>query len=759
MANFPSHLIDTKRKDKTWVSQYIRAAWQDFQESYPDGFYNAKDRYHETKLYMLGKQPITKYKKMLDPQKTASGDESWFNIDWNVIPIIPKFRRIALGRLKKSSYNINATAVDAIAVDDKEKYYADAAAKIMIRKEFEKQGLDPEMIGMKDSEPQDLDELEMHLNYSYKHQMASEMEQAIELILNLNNYQELRSTVIEDIHDFGIAGYREYFDSSGKIKIKRVNPSNLVTSYTTDKTFSDIQYCGEVIEMTIADLKQFAGEEITDAQYEELYKRFEGKNSSTQIKHSEYAKNYDGMRIKVLNLEFFSVNDLVLEERINRKGNVVVGRTDREKRDTEKKRYSRTSYKVVYKGMWVLDSDIYFNCGLQTNMKRAKSSLSDTSMSYHLIAPDIYQMVTYSLGEQMKSIADQIQLAWYKLQNVMLRARPRGIMIEIGALENVPLGKGGKAMKPLDIIDLYNQTGNLVFRAADDEGVQNGYRPITELNNGLGDEASRYFDIINRNVQLLRDILGFNEVSDASTPDPRMLKGVAALASESTNNALAYIKEAERSLTERLAYNISLRIQDAVEQGTLKGYIKALGSNSMKFFEASKDITLHDYGIFIQDKPDEYEKEKMSRRLEQALQSSQITIADSLAIENIDNIKQAEEVLAFRIKRNQEEAIKKAERQQQMNAQVQMQSAQAAEQAKQQTLQVDAQVKAQLIQMEKELDYKLQEQKYQYEMQIEQLRVTGRIEQRKIEGQSREYIADVKTSKEKGINLQEGMTS
>jgi len=238
-----------------------------------------------------------------------------------------------------------------------------------------------------------------------------------------------------------------------------------------------------------------------------------------------------------------------------------------------------------------------------------------------------------------------------------------------------------------------------------------------------------------------------------------MLKGVAALASESTNNALAYIKEAERSLTERLAYNISLRIQDAVEQGTLKGYIKALGSNSMKFFEASKDITLHDYGIFIQDKPDEYEKEKMSRRLEQALQSSQITIADSLAIENIDNIKQAEEVLAFRIKRNQEEAIKKAERQQQMNAQVQMQSAQAAEQAKQQTLQVDAQVKAQLIQMEKELDYKLQEQKYQYEMQIEQLRVTGRIEQRKIEGQSREYIADVKTSKEKGINLQEGMTS
>lgn len=752
MANFPSHLIDARRKDKKWISQYIYAAWQDFQESYPDGFYNAKDRYHETKLYMLGKQPITKYKKMLDPQKTASGDESWFNIDWNVIPIIPKFRRLALGRLKKSTYNITATAVDAIALDDKEKYYADAAAKILMRKEFEKQGIDPEMIGMKDSDPQDLDELEMHLNFSYKHQMASEMEQAIDLVLNLNNFSDLRGTVIEDIHDYGIAGYREYFDSAGRIKVKRVNPSNLVTSYTNDKNFLDIQYCGEVIEMTIADLKQMAGEEISEAQYQELYEKYEGKHTARQIKHSEYAKNYDGMRIKVLDLEFYSVNDLVLEERINRKGNIVVGRTDREKNNTEKKKYSRTSYKVVYKGMWVIDSDIYFNCGLQTNMKRAKTSLSETTMSYHLVAPDIYQMVTYSLGEQMKSIADQIQLAWYKLQNVMLRARPRGIQIEIGALENVPLGKGGKAMKPLDIIDLYNQTGNLVFRAADDENVQTGYRPITELNNGLGDEAARYFDIINRNVQLLRDILGFNEVSDASTPDPRMLKGVASLASESTNNALAYIKESERSLTERLAYNISLRVQDAVEHGTLEGYIKALGSNSMNFFRASKDITLHDYGIFLQDKPDEVQRERMARRLEQALQAGQITIADSLAIENIDNLKQAEEVLAFKIKRNQEDKRKESERQQQMNAQVQIQSAQAAEQAKQQTIQVEAQTKAQILQMEKQLEAQLQQQKYQFEMQLEQLRVTGRIEQRKIEGESREYIADVKKG---GINLQE----
>ena len=43
-ATFPSHLINPKLKDKAWISKYIKAAWKDYKESYPDGFYNAKDK-------------------------------------------------------------------------------------------------------------------------------------------------------------------------------------------------------------------------------------------------------------------------------------------------------------------------------------------------------------------------------------------------------------------------------------------------------------------------------------------------------------------------------------------------------------------------------------------------------------------------------------------------------------------------------------------------------------------------------------------
>jgi hypothetical protein len=382
-------------------------------------------------------------------------------------------------------------------------------------------------------------------------------------------------------------------------------------------------------------------------------------------------------------------------------------------------------------------------------MKRAKSSLTDTTLSYHIIAPNMYQMGTYSLGDQMKAIADQIQMAWYKLQNVMLRARPRGIMIELGALENVPIGKAGKALKPMEVVDLYNQTGNLVYRRLDDNGQASNYKPIEELQNGIGSEATEYFGIINNNIQLLREILGFNEITDGSTPDPRMLNGVAKMASESTNNSLDFIRRSERSLLERLCYNLTLRIQDLAANGGIDGFIRALGSSSVQFFKVDPDVSLHECGLVVSQKPSEAEKERLSRRVEQAIQSNQITLADAMMVENLDDVKYAEVLLGYKIKSNQEDAQKKALEQQQMNGQIQQQSAMAAEQAKQQTIQIEVQSKLQLIQKEKELEAQLLSMKLSMEAQIEQMKVEGKINMSQIEASSREYIAQIKKSDSK----------
>ncbi len=749
---FPSHTVESSQKDKNWIAQYIKAAWSEFTTYYPNQMYNGRDKYHEIKLYMNGKQSVSRYKKLLQPREVANEDQSWININWDILPIIPKFRRIALSTLIKSNYDISIDAIDPLAQDDKDKFYRENAAKIALRQEFEKQGMDKNEVPPPDIEAESITELDMYMNYSYKHRMAIELEQAIQLIMSLNNFEQEREKVIEDIHDLGMGGFREYFDSTGAIKIKRVNPMNMIMSYTMDPSFKDIQYIGEVSEYTLPDLKQLAGDQITEDEYlaiAEKYTNNKANPGSVRDLNSSYDKNYDGFRIRVLELEFFSYNSMVLEERVNSKGNKVVGRAAKVKNGKGDKKYSKTDYKVVYKGKWVIGSDIFFDCKMDTNMKRAKSSMTDTNLSYHIVAPHIYQMATYSLGDQMKSIADQIQLAWYKLQNVMLRARPRGIMIELGALENVPLGKAGRALKPMEIIDLYNQTGNLVYRRLDDQGQASNYKPIEELNNGIGDEATQYFAIIKQNIDLLRDILGFNEVTDGSTPDARMLNGVAQYANESTNNSLDYIKRAERNLIQRLCYDLTLRIQDSAASGMINGYVRALGSSTVQFFKIDPNVSAYECGLIIKETPNKFEQDKFARRVEQAIASGQITLADAMMVENLTNIKYAEVLLAYKIKKNQDEAQQRALEQQQMNGQIQQQSAQVAEQAKQQTLQLEAQLKAQYLQLEKQLESQLLAMKLQNEAMIEQGKIEGKINTSKIEADSREYIAQIKTSAEK----------
>lgn len=745
--NFPSHTIDASLKDEKWVAQYLKAAWTDFSAYYPNQMYNGRDKYHEIKLYMYGKQSVSRYKKLLQPRDVANEDQSWININWDVLPIIPKFRRIALSTLFKTDYNISVDAIDPVAQDDKKSFYADNAAKLILKEEFAKQGVDPELVPAPEAPVEDMQELDMYMNYSYKHRMAIEMEQALQLIMNLNRFENERNKVIEDLHDWGIGGYKEYFDAHNNIKIRRVNPMNLIMSYTTDTNFKDIQYIGEVIEMTVADLKQMAGNKFTDEEYEIIAEKYSNKfNQTSTIRdlNSNYNGTYDGFRIKVLDLEFYSYNHIILEERVNSKGNKVVGRANKIKNSRKDKTYSKTDYKVVYKGKWVVGSDYFFDCGLATNMKRAKSSLTDTTLSYHISAPNMYQMSTYSLGDQMKSIADQIQLAYYKLQNVMLRAKPRGIMIEIGSLEGVPLGKAGRALKPSEILDLYNQTGTLVYRRLNDEGQASNYKPIEELENGIGNEAVQYFNIIKQNIELLRDILGFNEITDGSTPDPRTLNGVAKYASESTNNSLDFIKRAERDLLERLCTDLTLRIQDSAINGSISGYIRALGSETVQFFKLDPNVSSHECGLMVRQKPTEFEKEKLSRRIEQAIQSNQITLADAMMIENLENLKYAEVLLGNKIRKNQDDAQKRAMEQQQMNGQIQMQSAQAAEQAKQQTLQMEMQAKMAVMEREKTLELQVELAKLQQMAQIEAMKMEGKINMSKIEASSREYIAQIK---------------
>ncbi len=167
---------------------------------------------------------------------------------------------------------------------------------------------------------------------------------------------------------------------------------------------------------------------------------------------------------------------------------------------------------------------------------------------------------------------------------------------------------------------------------------------------------------------------------------------------------------------------VVLRIQDVLENGgNIEGYRKALGSNTIEFFKANPDMNIHEYGIRIEDKPDDESRARLLAFMQSNLQQGLIEMEDAILIETTDNLKVAQQVLAYKIRKRKEDLEAKAMRQQQQNGQIQMQSAQAAEQAKQQTLKLKQEGDMQIEQLKAQLQMEMQKQKFEFEMQMKQM--------------------------------------
>ena len=730
-ANYPNHNIDPSQKGKDWCLSYAKASWSDYSSHGTQSFNNNRGTYPKIKDYAQGNQSVNKYKQLMNVDE--ADNESWIAIDWSVLPIVPKFRRIALGKLSKTEYNITATPIDAMAQSDVEKYYKTKKATMDLRNAAAQS-----MPGMeefsalkgKPGDPVNDEELEMHMSFTYKHNAAIEMEQGIDLIFHTNDMEEKRKQINEYLFDFGVAGYKEYIDSNGAVKVRVINPAKILISHSNKRDFSDKIHVGEVTEMSIADLKQRAGNQFDEKDYQDISERFSGRKGSQRMNTSNnaFSKNYDDSKILVLEMEFFSVDQMVHESRTDKRGNKRFGRAGYNSQNKRKNKYVRSSYKTVYKISWIVDSEYCYDYGLCSDMKRVKSNLMDTDLSYHIFAPDFHNMKPLGIMEQLIPIADQIQISWYRLQNTINQARPKGIMIELGALEDIPLGAGGQQMKPMDVIDLFNKTGTLVYRKNDIGGKATNYKPIEELENGLGRDAMTYYQVIQNNIEMIRQITGLNEFTDGSTPDARSLTTTAKLAAQATNNALAHIEQGERRLLERLASAVIVRLQDSVKKNPIEGYVRALGRNTMEFFKLSPSVSKHEFGVKIEDRPTEEVKARLMGILQNSVAQGQVDFEDAVYIEQITNLKQAQQVLSYRIKKKKEEAQANAQKQQEMNGQIQQQSAQAAEQSKQQTLQMEMEGKMQMEKLKAQLQSQLQKEKYEFEMELAGMREEGSAE-------------------------------
>ena len=717
-SSFPSQIAsDAEKATEEYGLKVARAIEHEWfkRDSGATRFYSNRDEFHRLRLYARGEQSVKKYKDEL----SINGDLSYLNLDWKPVPIIPKFVDIVVNGMSDRLYDIKAFSQDPSSVKQRTDYVESVLAD-MQSKEISDQIQQQLGINVysndRDSLPENEDELALHMQLEYKQAIEIAEEQAINSIFNSNNYDLTQRRVNYDLTVIGIGAVKNEFTTSEGIKLKYVDPADLVYSYTHSPYFDDIYYVGEVKSVTINELKQ-QFPELTDEDLKELTKQ----GTQTSASHNRFINEdsvLDANTIQVLYFNYKTYNNEVYKVKQTASGALKVIVKDDQFNPPKDARtlfdkISR-SVEVVYDGAFVLGTKHLLKWGIAKNMIRPKSDTTKVMLNYSVVAPRIYKGRIESLVSRITGFADMIQLTHLKLQQVMARMIPDGVYLDADGLAEIDLGNGTN-YNPQEALNMFFQTGSVIGRSMTQEGDMNpGRMPIQELtSNGGNNKIGSLINTYNYYLQMIRDVTGLNEARDGSTPDKNALVGVQKLAAANSNTATRHILQSSLYLAAKTAEAVSLRISDVLEfSPTRDAFISSIGRFNVATLEDIKNMHLHDFGIFIELSPDEEEKQMLENNIQQALAKDQVYLEDAIDIREIKNIKLANQLLKVRRRKKLEQDQATAQQNIQAQANANSQTTQVAAEMEIKKNQSITQQKAELAQVEANLEMeKMQNEK------------------------------------------------
>tara|TARA_Y100001938_G_scaffold127780_1_gene180981 strand:- start:647 stop:3049 length:2403 start_codon:yes stop_codon:yes gene_type:complete len=718
-VNFPSQAVsDLEKLSEKYgldVAKAIRQEWFNGATSKFDGNIN---NFHQLRLYARGEQSIQKYKNEL----SINGDLSYLNLDWKPVPIIPKFVDIVVNGMSQRNYEINAYSQDQYGIS-KRTEYMESILRDMRAKEYT--NLVQEQFGIDISEnppeslPDSEEELALHMQLNYKQAVELAEEQAINVLMDNSDYDLIRRRVLYDLTVLGIGATKTTFDFVDGVKIKYVDPANLIYSHTESPYFDDIYYIGEVKIVPINELvKEFP--DLTEEEIKEIVEN----SGYTSYRHSHYRRELDKNQVEVLYFNYKThMNNVYKLKKLGSGAEKVIEKDDTfnppvESMDGDFGKLEK-AVEVLYEGVYLIGADRLLKWKIADNMMRSDSDFGSVKMNYQVVAPRMYQGRIESIVSRITGFADMIQLTHLKLQQVMSRMVPDGVYLDVDGLAEVDLGNGTN-YNPQEALNMFFQTGSVVGRSFTGDGDQNpGKVPIQQINNGVnGGKIQSLIQTYNYYLQMIRDTTGLNEARDAATPDKNALVGVQKLAAANSNTATRHILQSMLFVTAEVAECLSLRISDIIEYSpTKEAFIQAIGAHNVATLEEMAELHLHDFGIFIELLPDEEEKALLENNIQAAIAQQSIDLDDAIDLRNVRNVKLANQLL--KVKRKA-----KAQRDQQM----QQQNMAAQAQANAQQQQAAAQAEAQKHQSKTQAEAQLEQTKNQLQIQFLQAEVQAKKE-------------------------------
>lgn len=710
-AGFPSPFLDPAVKATAeYAFQYCQTADSIDRRGMGSNIFRGRnDSYEVLRSYARGNQSIEKYKPILGIKQKTKQNPNPLNykvLSWEVLAIAPKFVNLLVGKLIGQDNSIGVRAVDQQAQDERRKKKIDLQ-EFIINRDFLDSVSKATGIGFEGGTgqdgvpaPENHDEVDLYMDMFYKERYCLILQDMLKLLNEQDNYEAILTECATDLIEVGICATKTYRVGK-RIKRRRCQPERMIASATTSDNFDNCQYIGEYWDLSIGQLKEIAGAQFTEEQYKVIAEQATGQSFTQMSVKDYYEKHYsypwDNTKVTVLDLTWWSADTEVYLQKVNHIGNTTVYQqsfnwwNDLRGRGVSEDSFNKANENQVsvcnlnnqYQGMWILNTKFVFNHGKSKDMLKNESDLGTCIGPYC-----IQSLKKDSIIRQLVPVFDNIQINWLQYQHHAAKSRPAGMDIEFSALQDISLeGAGGKKMRPKEVLELYFDTGILLWRRKDIAGMNTNFRPINELDNGLSAACKDHFMNVVNGIDLLRTMIGENDMTDASTPSGETGKEVAKIAVGASRDAQRFIHYAFDQLNMGTQWRTVLNISSMAQNGMAPDYTEALGLEQIGFLAQMSDIGAHQYGTFLIRQASSEQQLRFTQYINQALSASPPTLypEEAFEIENEPNVYRRVQLLkTYRRRKQQQQAA--AEQQGFMaKAQADTQAAQAAEAARRET--------------------------------------------------------------------------
>lgn len=701
-----------KKDDKIWFrkkAEWLYSLWLNGNAYIP---FATTNEFARLRRYAQGNQPNAKYMDILCPVDTHTGErKGYMNISWDTLPIYSAFRDRARGALNKFDYATSVQCLDQGSHNEKGMMKWMSYIKEQ-NKEWEQSiralvGLEEEPEQEKlPMKPRTIQEMEMIASMGgYQLPIEAAFESLLRKSEELSEWEEIKVKLEEDLIDIGYIAVQDYTDPvSGKPRMRYVDPQYLIIASNRDNAYSTVADSGEVRFFTVGELKDYG---FDDDQIREMAQAYQGMygNPAFNTLWRNGAWVWDQLtlfRVAVMDYDFESFDTYTFEYR-NISGQekpfkLPYGESPAK---PKKNKYEKNKYARRYRAKWVIGTNIVFDYGYQYNQifdsqNRPKSAYS------------VYRVADRSMTSRCVATIDDLHLALYKFRNAWAMAAPSGFAVEWGSLSNMKSGEN--KMSPMDIIKIYRQNGQLLWKASMENGriSNNGQPPIFPIEGGLGRILQEFMSTFEMHINTIRQITAIGQGLDGNVATGDLLKGTLQIAEASMTDTLRPCLLAYRRVKSRVLDNLCLRWQlylasediNEIEEG-VNGKLISLTYNdvSKRRIQVKCDMVI-----------DDSQKQLLLGAAQQSMQQAKsggvgITYLDFVfilqAIER-GQIKYASMWLAYR----EELALQQQMMMQQQNMQMNGQNMQQQEQMKQQTMQMEAEMKTNITMIETETSIK-----------------------------------------------------